>query len=48
MGDSYTMCNRNKYVGTLILTGNRIRHDEQFFYVPHFRNRQFFKTFSPP
>jgi hypothetical protein len=35
-------------ISTFILTGNRTRHDEQFFYVPLFRNRQFFLTFSPP
>jgi hypothetical protein len=34
-------------ISTLILTGNRTLHDEQFFYVPLFRNRQFFLHFPP-
>jgi hypothetical protein len=29
-------------ISTLILTSNRTRHDEQFFYVPLFPNPQFF------
>jgi hypothetical protein len=44
----YFLIQRVTEISTLILTGNKTRHDEQFFYVPLFRNRQFFKTFSSP
>jgi hypothetical protein len=40
--DSLLNIQRVTEISTLILTGNRTRHDEQFFYVPLFRNRQFF------
>jgi hypothetical protein len=46
--DSLLNIQRVTEISTLILTGNRTRHDDQFFYVPLFRNRQFFLTFSPP
>jgi hypothetical protein len=35
-------------ISKLILTSNGTRHDEQFFYVPFFPNRQFCLAFSPP
>jgi hypothetical protein len=35
-------------ISTLILTSNRTRHDEQFFYVQFFPNRQFYLAFFPP
>jgi hypothetical protein len=35
-------------ISTLNLTSNKTRHDEQFFYVRLFSNRQFFLAFSPP
>jgi hypothetical protein len=35
-------------ISILILTSNRTRHDEQFFYVLFFPKRQFCLAFSPP
>jgi hypothetical protein len=35
-------------ISKLILTSNGTRHDEQFFYVPFFPNRQFCLAFPPP
>jgi hypothetical protein len=45
--NNYLFVQSGTEISTLILTSNRTRHDEQFFYVPFFPNRQFCLAFPP-
>jgi hypothetical protein len=47
LGNDIDYIQRVTEISTLILTSNRTRHDEQYFHVPLFPNRQFFLHFPP-